>query len=321
MKNVKETISTQSQKIRNKTRDLIAESHRENRPDSGYLNTPEAHLYYKVSGHGTPILLLHGNRQSHRIFYSYTRKLQQSYRVILMDSRGHGRSLAAAAASFSPDTSTHEHHPDTEVFSCVHARASASVPVAASAPSPAERRYFTIHDMACDAAALLDHLGIPKAILFGFSDGANIALEFACCFPERTLAVISASGNALPHGLRLPVRLGTQITGLVLGALKDCLPDCPFQKQLENRLQFNALLTDSPNLPAKRLRRIQAPVLILAGTRDLIRTSHTRWMAKQIPHSQLCLIEGGTHNVLFSREQQCRNYILDFLRQNRLSPQ
>lgn len=44
------------------------------------------------------------------------------------------------------------------------------------------RQSFTIHDMACDAAALLDHLGIAKAILLGFSDGANIALEFAAAF-------------------------------------------------------------------------------------------------------------------------------------------
>ena len=112
---------------------------------STYLDTSEAHLYYEVVGHGTPVLMLHGNSQSHHVFHSYKRNLQKSYQVILMDSRGHGRSMTA-------------------------------------------RQSFTIHDMACDAAALLDHLGIAKAILLGFSDGANIALEFACCFPERTLS-------------------------------------------------------------------------------------------------------------------------------------
>lgn len=137
---------------------------------STYLDTSEAHLYYEVVGHGTPVLMLHGNSQSHHVFHSYKRNLQKSYQVILMDSRGHGRSMTA-------------------------------------------RQSFTIHDMACDAAALLDHLGIAKAILLGFSDGANIALEFACCFPERTLAVISASGNALSYGLRFPVRLAAQFTG------------------------------------------------------------------------------------------------------------
>lgn len=110
--------------------------------------------------------------QSHHIFHSYARKLQGSYQVILMDSRGHGFS----------------HLKDSWA-----------------------NRLFTIHDMALDVAALLDKLHISKIILFGFSDGANIALEFSSLYPERTLAVISASGNALPHGLRLPVRLAAQI--------------------------------------------------------------------------------------------------------------
>lgn len=242
-----------------------------------YLDTPEAHLYYEVCGHGIPILMLHGNSQSHHVFHSYAQKLQQTYQVILMDSRGHGHSRT-------------------------------------------DQQYFTIHDMACDAAALLDHLGIAKAILFGFSDGANIALEFACCFPERTLAVIAASGNALPHGLRFPVRLGTQLTGCALTFLKNSLPDGSLRQNLTNRLQLNTLLTDSPNLSAERLQKIQAPVLILAGTRDLIKTSHTRWMAEQIPNSQLRLIEGGTHKVLFLQEQQCMKYILEFLIKNQQDP-
>ena len=41
----------------------------------GYVTTPQAHLYYEISGHGTPILFLHGNSQSHHIFHSYARKL------------------------------------------------------------------------------------------------------------------------------------------------------------------------------------------------------------------------------------------------------
>lgn len=99
-------------------------------------------------------------------------KLQGSYQVILMDSRGHGFS----------------HLKDSWA-----------------------NRLFTIHDMALDVAALLDKLHISKIILFGFSDGANIALEFSSLYPERTLAVTLPAGNALPHGLRLPVRPGSQI--------------------------------------------------------------------------------------------------------------
>ena len=135
---------------------------------STYLDTSEAHLYYEVVGHGTPVLMLHGNSQSHHVFHSYKRNLQKSYQVILMDSRAHGRSRIK--------------------------------------PGDADAE-FTTADMAKDAAALLDVLRIPSCILFGFSDGANIALEFASLFPERTLSVIAVSGNITPDGLILPVRL------------------------------------------------------------------------------------------------------------------
>ena len=81
---------------------------------------------------------------------------------------------------------------------------------------------------------------------------------------------------------------------------------------------MNTLLTDSPKLSPGRLQKIQAPVLLLAGTHDLIKTSHTQWMAEQIPHSQLCLLTGGTHNVLFSQEQTCLGKILYFLKENNL---
>ena len=50
---------------------------------STYLDTPEAQLYYEVVGHGTPILMLHGNSQSHHVFHSYKRNLQKSYQVIV----------------------------------------------------------------------------------------------------------------------------------------------------------------------------------------------------------------------------------------------
>ena len=245
----------------------------------GYVTTPQAHLYYEISGHGTPILFLHGNSQSHHIFHSYARKLQGSYQVILMDSRGHGFS----------------HLKDSWA-----------------------NRLFTIHDMALDVAALLDKLHISKIILFGFSDGANIALEFASLYPERTLAVISASGNALPHGLIFPVRLGTLMLGSVLTLAQRVLPSGKLHQQLGSQLQMNTLLTDSPKLSPDRLQKIQAPVLLIAGTRDLIKTSHTQWMAEQIPHSQLCLLTGGTHNVLFSQEQTCLGKILYFLKENNL---
>ena len=58
----------------------------------GMADTSQAWIYYKESGRGTPILMLHGNAETHLIFDYYEKKLSMKYRVILMDSRAHGRS-------------------------------------------------------------------------------------------------------------------------------------------------------------------------------------------------------------------------------------
>ena len=128
----------------------------------GYVETQGARLYYQDWGAGEPVLLLHGNAQSHRVFRWYLRQLSPLYRVLLMDSRGHGLSRHREG-----------------------------------------RREFSTADMAGDVAALLDSLQISRCAIIGFSDGANVALEFAARFPGRVRAVVSVSGNARPEGLIL----------------------------------------------------------------------------------------------------------------------
>ena len=49
-------------------------------------------LYYKKAGQGPPLLLLHGNGESHAIFRKAMKRLAERFTVYAIDSRGHGRS-------------------------------------------------------------------------------------------------------------------------------------------------------------------------------------------------------------------------------------
>ena len=244
----------------------------------GVADTPEAWIYYKESGHGTPILMLHGNAQTHLVFSYYEKQLSRKYRVVLMDSRAHG-------------------HSQIKPF-CA-------------------RKEFTTADMARDAAALLDSLHIDACILLGFSDGANIALEFASLFPSRTIAVIAVSGNSAPDGLLLPVRLFFRAKYRICrAAANQRLPifHRPFPGSFfRHRQQLTALLCHSPQITEEQLQAIQAPVLLIAGTRDLVKVSHSRYMARQIPRAQLLLVKGGTHTSMFVHKSFYLRVIRHFL--------
>ena len=207
-------------------------------------DTPDARIYYKDSGQGLPVLMLHGNAETHLIFEYYEKRLSREYRTILMDSRAHGRS------TLKP------HCADKE---------------------------FTITDMAKDVAALLDALHITSCILVGFSDGANIALEFASLFPVQLFCAWkyqlfkTASTAVKKHPGKLSAWL--------------------FQQQ-----QLSSLLCNAPTMTKKQLHSIKAPVLLIAGTNDIVKVSHSRLISRLIPRAQLLLMKGDTHTSMFVRK-------------------
>lgn len=49
-------------------------------------------LYYEKKGEGAPLIMLHGNGESHEIFDEATEVLKRKFTVYAIDSRGHGKS-------------------------------------------------------------------------------------------------------------------------------------------------------------------------------------------------------------------------------------
>lgn len=57
-----------------------------------FLDTGKIKLYYEKTGTGTPIIMLHGNGEDHKIFDKAVRILKNHYTVYAIDSRDHGKS-------------------------------------------------------------------------------------------------------------------------------------------------------------------------------------------------------------------------------------
>lgn len=58
-------------------------------------------LYYEEYGSGQPIILLHGNQETHEIFDKLIYKLKNNYKVYAIDSRCHGKSENSKDISYN----------------------------------------------------------------------------------------------------------------------------------------------------------------------------------------------------------------------------
>lgn len=220
-------------------------------------------LYYVEKGEGAPLVLLHGNGESHEIFGAQIQDFARVRRVIAPDTPGHGR-------------------------------------------SPKGEGPFTLRRFAGDLAAFLDGLGIEKADILGFSDGGNIALLFALRYPYRVRKLILAGANLNPFGMT---------PGCLFEVARHWARDAvcsPFSEKARHSRRLQALMLFQPRIPARALRRVAAPALVIAGTRDLIRERHTRRIARALPNGRLCLLE-GSHFVLGENPAAFNRAVLEFL--------
>jgi pimeloyl-ACP methyl ester carboxylesterase len=62
------------------------------RAESGYITVNGGRLYFEVTGHGHPLVLIHAGVADHRMWDEQFAVFAQRYRVIRYDTRGFGRS-------------------------------------------------------------------------------------------------------------------------------------------------------------------------------------------------------------------------------------
>ena len=150
--------------------------------------------------------------------------------------------------------------------------------------SPRGTAPFTISQFADDLLAFMDQQGLAQADILGFSDGGNIALTFALRHPDRVCRLILNGATLDPKGVKplvqLPIVLGYHFASL-------------FKSPKANaRAELLGLMVKEPHIDPAELQALTMPVLVIAGTRDMIRESHTRLIANRIPGAQLALIPG-----------------------------
>ena len=222
-------------------------------------------LAFEEHGCGPAIILLHGNGEDRSIFIAQVPALAAQFRVITVDTRGHGQSPRGDAP-------------------------------------------FTLKQFAEDLLHLLDELAIDRADILGFSDGGNIALLFALRWPERVRRLIISGANLYPSGMRRDVYLGI-MKGYLISRVKGFLD----QKE-RSRARLFALMAFQPHIRPDALRRLTIPVLVMAGTQDIVQDAHTRRIAAELPNARLAVLPGG-HALLTEAPEAFNRTVLQFLQE------
>jgi pimeloyl-ACP methyl ester carboxylesterase len=218
-------------------------------------------LHYETHGpqNGTPIVLVHGFASDYRLNWVGTRWQEtltsDGFRVIGLDCRGHGHS-----------------------------------------DKPHEESAYSLEVMAADVLRLLDQVGVERAAYLGYSMGARIGLQVLLDSPHRiTRAVLGGLGTAgsishaqrIAHAFRVREPTEDPVAQMFYGFASgrpgndlDALAAC--------------ILGMHPAADPAALGRIDTPVLVVVGDRDLI-ARHAAELIELIPTARLATVAGRDH--------------------------
>lgn len=220
-------------------------------------------LYYQEKGNKEPFILLHGNGEDGSYFKNQIDYFSDKYRVIALDTRGHGRSPRGTAP-------------------------------------------FTIEQFSHDLYDFMADLEISNAVILGFSDGANIAMKFAMKYPDKVKALILNGGNLNPGGVKRTIQIPIETGYKIARRFASKSPNA------KKNAEMLGLMVNEPDIRPEELSQITVPTLVICGKRDMIKETHTKEIAKNIPDAKLSIMKGD-HFIANKRYDTFNKEVENFL--------
>jgi len=237
-------------------------------------------LYLTERGSGPPLLLVHGLMVTGEMFEPVIEHFATRHRVIVPDLRGHGRSRGLAPP-------------------------------------------YTAAQLASDLSRLLDHLGIDSTAMLGYSYGGAIVQQLAFDHPKRCNRLVLActyafkmatfrerlEGHLLPLLLKVigmrrfakfvvsrrSRQLGKELADWVVGLIAD----------QDSKLIVSAWKAAMAFDSRRRLAEIKCPTLVVAASKDeTVPLHHAKVLHEGITGSQLVIIDGANHALIWTRPNE-----------------
>ena len=184
--------------------------------------------------------------------------------------------------------------------------------------------------MAEDTAALLRHLGIQQADIFGYSLGSDVAMKIAYHHPEMVRKLVLAGGIAY------------NLEGLHPGMMEgmeemppEALDGTPWKEAYDraapNPADWATLVRKKSEMDRhyqpwtpEQIQSFKAPMLIMVGDSDIVRPEHVVEMFRLLgggvagdlvglPASQLAILPGTTHVMVMYKFDWVTSMTNEFL--------
>jgi non-heme chloroperoxidase len=190
---------------------------------------------------------------------------------------------------------------------------------------------YGIADLANDAVALLDALGIPRATVVGHSLGSLVAQRVAMDHPARVSRLVLVSSG---HSTRPPALVGF---GAEVGALTDPVPEAFVREFQQSTLTlpvpeafFEGVVAETAKLPARVWRdvmagmlaqetvgdhgRVEAPTLVVWGAKDGIwDRAEQEALVRAVRGARLTVYEDAGHAPNWELPERLAADLLRFL--------
>ena len=170
--------------------------------------------------------------------------------------------------------------------------------------------------MARDAVNLLDHLGIERADVMGYSMGARITAFMAIEHRARVRkAILGGLGDRLVNGAALPSNIAQAMEAGSLDELTDPMQRMfrAFAEQTKSDLRALAACIRGArqSLTAKGVAAITCPTLVAVGTKDEV-SGDGPALALLLPNGRALDIPGRDHNLAVG-DKVYKQGVLEFL--------
>jgi pimeloyl-ACP methyl ester carboxylesterase len=239
---------------------------------TGRVENDGASIWYFECGTGPAVILLHGGLGNAGNWgYQVAPLVETGHRVILIDSRGHGRSTR-------------------------------------------DDRPYSYHVMSTDVSAVMDSLGIARAAIIGWSDGACTGMILGHHQPDRVAGLLFFACNVDASGT-LPFEMTPLIERCFSRHKQDYAALSPTPDKFDEFVEAVGLMQRTqPDYSAEQLREIRVPMTVAQSEGDeFIRPEHADYLARTVPGAELVVLPGVTHFAPVQRPDVFNAAMLQFL--------